>query len=82
MRLDLHPTPDDPAVQAVTYGPVVMNGAYGSRQLATMPRLDASSLTLDTSQPLTAQATADGKPVTLIPTARTHHQYYNVYWRT
>ena len=29
MRLDLHPTPDDPAVQAVTYGPVVLNGAYG-----------------------------------------------------
>jgi hypothetical protein len=47
-----------------------------------MPRLDASSLMLVTSQPLTARATADGKPVTLIPTARTHHQYYNVYWRT
>jgi hypothetical protein len=82
MRLELKPTPDHPAVQAVTYGPVVMNGAYGSRQLAKMPRLDASSLTLVTSQPLTAQATAGGEPVTLIPTARTHHQYYNVYWRT
>jgi uncharacterized protein len=82
MRLELNPTPDDPAVQAVTYGPVVLNGAYGSRQLAKMPRLDSSSLALVTSQPLTARATADGEEVALIPTARTHHQYYNVYWRT
>jgi uncharacterized protein len=81
-RLELNPTPDDPAVQAATYGPVVMNGAYGSRPLTAMPRLDASSLTLAAAQPLTAQATADGEPITLVPTARTHHQYYNVYWRT
>jgi DUF1680 family protein len=81
MRLELNPTPDDPAVQAVTYGPVVLNGAYGSRQITAMPRLDASSPALVTTQPLTARATADGEPVTLIPTARTHHQYYNVYWQ-
>jgi uncharacterized protein len=82
MRLELNPTPDDPAVQAVTYGPVVLNGAYGNRQITAMPRLDASSLTVLRTQPLTAQATADSEPVTLIPTARTHHQHYNVYWQT
>ena len=38
MRLDLHPTPDDPAVQAVTYGPVVLNGAYGSQAITAMPQ--------------------------------------------
>jgi uncharacterized protein len=81
MRLDLTPTPDDPAVQAVTYGPVVLNGAYGSRPITAMPRLDASSLTLGTAQPLTVQAAADGEPVTLIPAARTQHQAYNVYWQ-
>jgi hypothetical protein len=28
------------------------------------------------------QATASGRPVTLIPIARMHHQHYNVYWLT
>ena len=82
MRLDLHPTPDDPAVQAVTYGPVVLNGAYGNQAITAMPKLDVSSLTRAGAGPLTFAATADGQPVTLIPTARTHHQHYNVYWRT
>ena len=82
MRLQLHPTPDNPAVQAVTYGPVVLNGAYGDRALTAMPKLDTGSLTLAASRPVTVQATADGQPVTLIPTARTHHQHYTVYWQT
>jgi DUF1680 family protein len=82
MCLGLNPTPDDPAVQAVTYGPVVLNGAYGNREITAMPRLDTSSLMVTSSHPLTVQATADGEPVTLIPTARTQHQYYNVYWQT
>ncbi len=82
MRLELNPTPDDPAVQAISYGPVVLNGTYGNRGITTMPRLDAASLTLISTQPLTAQAEADSRPVMLIPTARTHHQHYNMYWRT
>jgi DUF1680 family protein len=82
MRLELDPAPDDPAVQAVRYGPVVLNGAYGNHEITAMPRLDAGSLALVTAQPLAAQARADGQPVLLIPTARTHHQHYNVYWQT
>jgi len=54
----------------------------GDRRITAMPGLDASSLTVLRTQPLTAQATADSEPVTLIPTARTHHQHYNVYWQT
>jgi hypothetical protein len=30
MRLTFTPAPDDPAVQAVTYGPVVLSGLYGA----------------------------------------------------
>jgi DUF1680 family protein len=82
MRLELDPAPDDPAVQAVRYGPVVLNGAYGNHEITAMPRLDAGSLALVSAQPLAAQARADGQPVLLIPTARTHHQHYNVYWQT
>jgi hypothetical protein len=82
MGLELNPAPDDPAVQAVSYGPVILNGAYGNREITTMPALDIASLTLISAQRLTAGARADGQPVLLIPTARTHHQHYNVYWRT
>jgi hypothetical protein len=82
MRLALNPAPDDPAVQAASYGPVVLNGTYGDRTVTAMLRLDAASLTLIRARPLAFQATADGVPVLLIPTARTHHQHYNVYWQT
>lgn len=82
MRLDLQSAPDDRSVRAVTHGPVVLNGAYGSRQLTALPRLDASTLSRAGSAPLAFQAAADGEPVLLIPAARTHHQYYSVYWRT
>ncbi|MEV5175398.1 hypothetical protein AB0L10_30950 [Streptomyces flaveolus] len=34
------------------------------------------------ADPLRFTATADGKPVTLLPVARVHHQYYDVYWLT
>jgi len=37
MRLTLNPTPDDPAVQAVTYGPIVLAGAYADRIRTTTP---------------------------------------------
>lgn len=82
MRLTLSPTPDQPAVQAVTYGPVVLSGGYGSQALTAMPRLAAGSVTLEAREPLTFEATADGLPVTLVPIARMHHQHYNVYWLT
>jgi len=88
MRLTLNPTPDKPDAAAVTYGPVVLSGAYGKRFSRAMPRLDTASIALTSTEPLTFGAATrkqgaepDG-PVTLIPVARTHHQYYNVYWLT
>jgi len=82
MAVALHPTPDQPSVQAVTYGPVVLSGAYGSDASTSMPRLDTTSIRRTGQQPMTFQAVADGKPVTLIPVARARHQHYTVYWRT
>ena len=81
MRLGLAATPDDRSVRAAAYGPIVLAGAYGTGKPATMPRLRAGSLT-PAGTPLTFSATADGKDVTLHPVARTHHQHYNVYWKT
>jgi uncharacterized protein len=82
MELTLNPAPDDPSVQAVTYGPVVLSGEYGDRAITQMPSLIAESLALTSARPLTAQATTRAGTVRLIPIARTHHQHFNVYWRT
>jgi DUF1680 family protein len=37
MRLTFSPAPDQPSVQAVTYGPVVLSGAYGTDASVTPP---------------------------------------------
>jgi uncharacterized protein len=82
MELAGNPTPDRPAVQAVTYGPVVLSGGYGGQGAMPMPRLDIGSLTLTSQRPLAFQARADGRAVQLIPIARMQHQHYNTYWST
>jgi hypothetical protein len=82
MKITLNPTPDDPSVQAVTYGPVVLAGGYGDRAQMTMPRLDTTSIRQTAAKPMAFTAKADGQAVTLTPISRTHHQHYTVYWLT
>jgi DUF1680 family protein len=82
MTVALNPTPDRPAVQAVTYGPVVLSGGYGGVESMPMPRLSPESVTRIPARQLRFEATAGGRPVALIPIARMHHQHYNVYWLT
>jgi hypothetical protein len=82
MRLAFSPAPDQPPVQAVTYGRVTLAGAYGDSEAAAMPQLDTASITMATRHPLTFRAQADNRPVTLVPVARAHHQHYTVYWNT
>ena len=82
MTLALNRTPDRPAVQAVSYGPVVLSGGYGGVESMLMPGLNPGSLTRIPGRRLLFQATANGRPVTLIPIARMQHQHYNVYWLT
>ncbi|KAB8161928.1 hypothetical protein FH609_025250 [Streptomyces sp. 3MP-14] len=80
MRLALAGTPDNAAVQAVTYGPLVLSGAYGDDDLnGQLPVLDTDSLA-PADEPLTFTATADGAEVTLIPFLDAHHHNYTVYW--
>ena len=57
-------------------------GGYGAAESMPMPRLSPGSVTRDPGRQLQFQATAGGRPVTLIPIARMHHQHYNVYWLT
>ncbi|MFJ5226746.1 beta-L-arabinofuranosidase domain-containing protein [Streptomyces sp. NPDC088400] len=82
MRVTIEPTPDDPDVQAVLYGPVVLAGAYGSRPTQSMPRLDTASVRKRADAPMRFTASADATEVTLLPIARVHHQRYHVYWLT
>ncbi len=82
MTLGLNRTPDQPSVQAVTYGPVVLSGGYGSVESMFMPWLNPGSVTRIPGRQLRFQAAVNGQPVTLIPIARMQHQHYNVYWLT
>jgi len=96
MRLAFTSTPDDPAVQAVTYGPVVLSGLYGASYaraadrtapvagdaVAALPVLDVTSVRRIAVRPMTFTATADARRVTMVPVARAQHQHYTVYWQT
>ncbi|BEL05262.1 glycoside hydrolase family 127 protein [Actinoplanes sichuanensis] len=75
MRIVLRPANDNPDLQAITYGPVVLAGNYGDTALTTPPTLTVSSVTRTT-------ATANGSPVNLVPFYNAHAMNYNVYWMT
>jgi len=82
MTVNLVPTPDNAQVQAVTYGPTVLAGAYGSSASPAMPLLtEAGVSTADPLRPAFS-AIAGGETVTLLPVASVNHQHFTVYWRT
>jgi len=96
MRLGFTPAPDDPAVQAVTYGPVVLSGLYGASYaeaaggaaaiafgaVASLPVLDVTSISRIATRPMTFAATADAQRIAMVPVARAQHRHYTVYWQT
>jgi uncharacterized protein len=82
MQLAFEPTPDYPAVQAVTYGPVVLTGVYRTDPGALTPTLEAASVQRTATRPLTFEAVSGRQPVRLIPVSRTAHEYYSTYWQT
>ena len=82
MQLAFEPTPDHPAVQAVTYGPVVLSGVYPASPGPLTPQLQLMSLQRAAGQPLAFDAVSGRQPVRLIPVSRAAHEYYTVYWAT
>nr|WP_225631437.1 beta-L-arabinofuranosidase domain-containing protein [Streptomyces solaniscabiei] len=74
------PAPDNPQVRSLSYGPVVLAGAYGSTALATIPGIRPESLRPVAGVPLEFTAVADGREVPLRPFYKIHHQNYTVYW--
>ncbi|WP_197289719.1 beta-L-arabinofuranosidase domain-containing protein [Saccharothrix sp. NRRL B-16348] len=81
MRVVLRAANDDPGVSAITYGPVVLSGNYGSTSFTALPTLDASSITRTSTTALAFTAVADGSRVNLGPFYDAHGHNYTVYWR-
>jgi DUF1680 family protein len=81
MQLAVEPTPDHPAVQALTYGPVVLSAVHQADPGPLTPQLEMASIRRTGAQPMTFEAVADRKPVTLIPVARAAHEYYTTYFQ-
>ncbi|MEV4490092.1 beta-L-arabinofuranosidase domain-containing protein [Micromonospora coxensis] len=80
MRVVLTAANDNAAVQAITYGPVVLAGNYGNTALSTLPTLDAASITRTSGTALAFTARADGATVPLGPFHDAHGHNYTVYW--
>ncbi|MEV6110582.1 beta-L-arabinofuranosidase domain-containing protein [Streptomyces sp. NPDC051940] len=81
--LTWRPAPDNPQVHALSYGPLVLAGAYGDVRSRTIPALVRSSVrpVAPDGVEFTAAQT-DGTAVALRPFHRVHHQHYNVYFAT
>lgn len=82
MRVALQAANDNPGVAAITYGPAVLAGNYGSTALSALPALDPATITRTSSTALAFTATADGATVGLGPFHEAQGFNYTVYWRT
>lgn len=82
IRVALQPANDNPAVTAITYGPAVLAGNYGSTTLSSPPVLDPSSIGRTSSTALNFMATANGTTVGLAPFHDAQGFNHTVYWRT
>ena len=81
MQLAVEPTPDHPAVQALTYGPVVLSGVHGTDPGLLTPQLEMASIHRTAAQPMTFGGVANGKPMTLLPIGRVTREYYTTYFQ-
>ncbi|MFG1994527.1 beta-L-arabinofuranosidase domain-containing protein [Actinoplanes sp. NPDC048988] len=80
MRLITRPANDNPGIQAMAYGPVVLAGNYGNAALSAPPALDVASVRRTSGLAFTA--TANGATVNLGPFYDAHGFNYAVYWST
>ncbi|MEO3752384.1 beta-L-arabinofuranosidase domain-containing protein [Streptomyces sp. B6B3] len=80
MRVVMRAANDNANVAAVTYGPVVLSGNYGSTSLGSLPSLNTSSVTRTGTGSLAFTATANGSTVNLGPFYDAHGHNYTVYW--
>jgi len=82
MTLTAEPAPDEPSVQALTCGPVVLAGVAARDPGPLTPTLDLASVHRTSARPMVFAASSGRQPVRMVPVARAAHEYYTVYWRT
>ncbi|MEV6305189.1 beta-L-arabinofuranosidase domain-containing protein [Actinoplanes sp. NPDC051861] len=82
MRVIMQAANDNAAVQAITYGPVVLCGNYGNTALSANPSLTVSSIARTSTSSLAFTATANGATVNLGPFHDAQGFNYAVYWNT
>ncbi|MGB3438141.1 MAG: beta-L-arabinofuranosidase domain-containing protein [Actinophytocola sp.] len=82
MRVITQAANDNPGVAAITYGPAVLAGNYGSTSLSALPSLNVSSITRTSTSSLAFTATANGTTVNLGAFHDAHGYNYTVYWNT
>ncbi|GAA1801786.1 glycoside hydrolase family 127 protein [Luedemannella flava] len=80
MTVALRAANDNANVVAVTYGPTVLSGNYGSTTLSSLPSLSTSSITRTSTSSLAFTATANGATVNLGPFYDAQGFNYTVYW--
>jgi hypothetical protein len=86
MGLAMTPTPDDPSIASLAYGPAVLAVLSGGN--ARIPSLDPTTFFQLSSSPLTFSALGNyGTPgndnlVSLVPVYDVAHQRYSTYWKT
>ncbi|WP_066367280.1 beta-L-arabinofuranosidase domain-containing protein [Herbidospora mongoliensis] len=77
MRVVMKAANDNPNLQAIIYGPVVLSGNYGSTSLSAAPALTPSTINRTSTSSLAF--TANGS-VNLGPFYDAHNHNYVVYW--
>ncbi|WP_433619270.1 beta-L-arabinofuranosidase domain-containing protein [Dactylosporangium sp. CA-139114] len=82
MAVAVRPANDNANVVALTYGPVVLAGNYGTTALSALPALTPSSVTRTSTTALTFTATANNATVALGPFHDAQGFNYTVYWST
>ncbi|MEV6970891.1 beta-L-arabinofuranosidase domain-containing protein [Hamadaea sp. NPDC051192] len=82
MQLAVRPANDNAGVVALTYGPSVLAGNYGSTTLSALPALTTASVTRTSTSSLAFTATANGATVNLGPFSDAQGFNYTVYWST
>jgi len=80
MQVVARATNDNANVVALTYGPAVLAGNYGSSTLSSLPSLTTSSVTRTSASALAFTATANGSTVNLGPFYDAQGFNYTVYW--
>ncbi|GID97802.1 beta-L-arabinofuranosidase domain-containing protein [Amorphoplanes digitatis] len=82
MRVIMRAANDNADVQAITYGPAVLCGNYGSTTPAGLPALTVSTITRTSTSSLAFTATANGATVNIGPFHDAQGFNYTVYWNT